>query len=124
MSGTFKLSFTLFEMPLTLNEVMGKSWRSRHENFKRIKKAIYLHSVGKLPPQPIKKARVSFIRYSSGTLDRDNLYFTFKSIIDGLVQSGVILDDGFEMVKELYPAQVKIKRTEKKKIEVTVEELA
>jgi hypothetical protein len=50
------------------------------------------------------------------------MYFTFKPVIDALVVSGVIEDDGFDMVKELYPHQVKSKRIDAR-IEVLVEEL-
>lgn len=110
-------------MPLTLNQLMGKHWRSRHSSFKTIHKLIHLLTIKSRPEKPISSARVSIWRHSSGTLDRDNLYFTFKPIIDGLVEAGVILDDGFDMVKELYPHQVKISRKEAKKVVVLVEEL-
>lgn len=123
MSEKYSFSFTLLEMPLTLNEVMGKYWRTRQKNFKEIHRLVHLHSVNNRPQNPIQKARITLTRYSSGTLDRDNMYFTFKPIVDGLVRAGVIIDDGFDQVKELHPHQVKIKRTEQRKIEVLVEEI-
>jgi Holliday junction resolvase RusA-like endonuclease len=123
MSERYSLQFTLLELPMTLNEVMGAYWRKRSENFKKIHRLVHLHSVNKCPLSPIKKARITLTRFSSGTLDRDNMYFTFKPIVDGLVKAGVIEDDGFDQVKELYPHQVKIKRKEQSKVEVLVEEI-
>jgi hypothetical protein len=119
----FSLSFTLSVLPLTLNEMMGKHWRTRHSNFDLIHNLIAVVTRRKKPAEPIKKARITVTRYSSGTLDRDNMYFTFKPIIDGLVMAGIIIDDGFDQVKELNPIQVKIKRNEPKKVDVLVEEL-
>lgn len=122
-SNSFSLKFEISLMPLTLNQIMGKHWRSRHTNFKTIHKIIQAITHNKKPLKPVQKAKVTIWRYSSGTLDRDNMFFTFKPIVDGLVEAGVIQDDGFDQVKELYPYQIKIKRTEKPRVEVLVEEI-
>lgn len=122
-SKPFSLTFELTIMPITLNEVISSRWKDRHSNFKAVKQLIHLLTLKTKPKKPIQKARVRLTRYSSGTLDRDNMYFTFKPIIDGLVNAGIIIDDGFDQVKELYPEQVKIKRKEMPKCIVTVEEI-
>lgn len=123
MREPYRLSFTLHEVPLTLNEMMGKHWRSRHNSFSLIHKLIYLQTLKYKPETPIERARVAITRYSSGTLDRDNAYFTAKPVLDGLVECGIIKDDGFNQVKFLEVNQVKIKRNEKRKLEVSLEEI-
>lgn len=118
----YSLTFTINVLPITLNEALSKSWRKRHTSFELIHNLVHLKSRDKKPLEPIKKAHISLTRYSSGTLDRDNMFFTFKPVIDGLVMAGVIIDDGFDQVKELTPIQIKSKRKEAR-IEVLVQEL-
>lgn len=111
-------------MPLTLNQVMGKHWRSRHSNFEKIKTEIkYSILQFKRPGKPIKKAEILIHRHSPGTLDRDNAYFTAKPILDALVREGVIEDDGFEMVKRIHIEQIKIKRNQQKRVIVCLREV-
>lgn len=119
----YRLEFEIALLPLTLNQLMGEHWRTRHKNFEQVHTLVHHACSRSIPKKPIEKARVSLWRHSSGELDRDNLYFTFKPIIDGLVRSGVIMDDGFNQVRELYPHQVKIKRGAPRKVVVLVEEL-
>jgi hypothetical protein len=118
----YSLTFTIDVLPITLNKALRGSWRKWHGNFDVIQKIIHLKTLKTRPKAPIKKASVKIVRYSSCTLDRDNMYFTFKPVIDGLVNAGIIIDDGFDQVKELYPVQVKSKRKDAR-IEVTVQEL-
>ena len=45
------------------------------------------------PESPIKICKVICIKYSSRKCDYDNLVYSFKPVIDGLVLSGIIKDD-------------------------------
>jgi hypothetical protein len=47
------------------------------------------------PIQPLSKARLVFIRFSSVSPDADGLVSGFKHIVDGLVQIGVLKNDTF-----------------------------
>jgi hypothetical protein len=116
--------FEVLTMPLTLNEVMAKHWRFRHKNFEAIKEEI-AHNliVLKRPLKPLEKASIEIERHSSGTLDRDNAYFTAKPVLDALVREGILLDDGFEMIKRITIDQIKIKRGEQKRLIITVREI-
>ena len=116
----YQLTFEVSTMPLTLNQVMGKHWRSRYHNFEKIKDEIGASIKNSLPDSPITNASVYIWRYSSGKLDRDNAYFTAKPILDALVREGVIIDDGPSILKRLNIHQVKIKRTEQKHLKVMV----
>jgi Holliday junction resolvase RusA-like endonuclease len=50
------------------------------------------------PPEPLKKARLTLTRHSSVRPDSDNLTFSFKAIIDGLVEARVLEDDSFKHI--------------------------
>lgn len=119
----YSADFTISTMPPTLNEIMSKGWRYRHNLFSKVHTEVRLLTMSKRPARPLQCVQVSLWRYSSGTLDRDNLYITFKPILDGLKECGVIRDDTFDIVRHLYPHQVKIKRGEPKRVRVLVEEL-
>jgi Holliday junction resolvase RusA-like endonuclease len=49
--------------------------------------------MGKVPSMPLNKARVQATRCSSREIDTDNLYGSFKSVIDSLKFHGVVIDD-------------------------------
>ncbi|MGE3608024.1 MAG: hypothetical protein AB7I27_00450 [Bacteriovoracaceae bacterium] len=119
----YSVKFTFFTIPLTLNEVISKHWRSRHNNFKKIHREIVIALINKKPAKPILKAKITVTRYSWGSLDRDNAYFTCKPILDTLVKEKVLIDDKWENVDQPQIIQVKIKKTETRKIEVLLEEI-
>ena len=53
--------------------------------------------------RPLEKAHLVCIRYSSGKApDQDNLRYSFKPILDGLVRAGVLLDDSPEVITAEY----------------------
>jgi Holliday junction resolvase RusA-like endonuclease len=53
-----------------------------------------------LPPHPLERARITCTRFSSKRPDYDNLVASFKSVIDGLVDCGVIEDDADSVLVE------------------------
>lgn len=50
------------------------------------------------PKWPLKKAKLTLIRYSSVCPDSDGLVSGFKHIIDGLVIGRVLVNDKFENI--------------------------
>lgn len=46
-----------------------------------------------LPPEPLKKAVITLIRFNYRMLDFDGLVASFKPVVDGMVQAGVLIDD-------------------------------
>jgi hypothetical protein len=120
----YSLHFEVFTMPLTLNQVISKHWRTRHANFEKIKKEIAGSVLQfKRPAKPLKKAAILIHRHSPGTLDRDNAYFTAKPVLDALVREGVLEDDGLDMVKRIDIVQFKTKRGDPKRLIVYLREL-
>lgn len=54
---------------------------------------VFVATRGKQPPNPLERAKVTFIRRSSMTSDHDNLVASFKHVQDGLIHAGIIVDD-------------------------------
>lgn len=73
------------------------------------------------PAKPLKFSRVWLVRASATVCDFDNLVFSFKPVLDGLVLAGVLEDDAMENIIEQHYAFSKVKRKEQH-ITVTVEE--
>jgi hypothetical protein len=46
-----------------------------------------------LPPAPFRTARLTLVRCSLREPDADNLYASFKHVVDGLVKAGVLEND-------------------------------
>lgn len=83
---SYKLEFKIDGLPKTINAFLSKGWKVRWAHSKKWKMFVE-HAVlrsGGYPPQPLKKAKVTMVRHSSRKLDRDNLYGSFKPVIDAL----------------------------------------
>lgn len=74
-------------------------------------------AAGGKPSQPLDRAFIRCVRYSSAKPDEDNLYYSFKPLIDGLKQCGVIAEDNPDVVKR----EVEWSRTPGKQGYVTIE---
>lgn len=118
----YSISLTINHIPKTLNEALRSHWTTYKKDSEKIGKEISLQLIGKMPERPIKKTHIWIRRYSSGTLDRDNKFFTAKHILDNLVKLGVVENDTEENIVELQVSQEKIKRGEPRKIVVLIEQ--
>jgi len=49
----------------------------------------------KLPPEPLKHARITITRHFWRTLDYDGLIGSLKPVVDALVSAGVLSDDNW-----------------------------
>lgn len=69
-------------------------WRKAGKQRKLWRSAVELICKSRAKPEePLKKACLFLERHSSAEPDYDNLVISFKSIIDGLKDAGIILDD-------------------------------
>jgi Holliday junction resolvase RusA-like endonuclease len=120
---TYRLVFEIAGLPKSPNRLLGAHWTARSSHAKKWKRAVQLAVAlnGGLPLAPLVKARVHCVRLSSGTMDRDGLCGSFKSVMDALVDCGVLVDDSPDHVDVTY-AQEKC-APKKGKISVTVEEV-
>lgn len=70
-------------------------------------------AVAKLKPEhPLFKAKLTLIRASSRECDYDGLVSSFKHIIDGLTQCGVLVDDSKDHIGIPDYRQIKAKINE------------
>jgi len=80
-------------VPETPNNFLGFHWRHRQRNSALWQQEISYALVGRRPPEPYAKARVSIERCSRGEMDPDNLVACVKPIIDALRYACVLVDD-------------------------------
>lgn len=52
------------------------------------------------PTAPLRHARVICTRYSAVAPDADNLGYSFKPLVDGLVEAGVLADDSPDVLEQ------------------------
>lgn len=74
-----------------------------------------------IPQKPLEKAKVILTRHtsiSSSQMDADNLAISFKPIMDGLVEAGVLIDDNMDVIGQ---PEVRMEKAPPKKGFVTVE---
>jgi len=89
----YLLDITIECLPKTPNSI-GKAsiWQSHGERHKW-RKEIAFHTLGKVPDFPIKLSNLYLTRCSSRQPDIDNLYSSFKFVIDALKYNKIIEDD-------------------------------
>lgn len=93
------IQFEINDLPQLPNKNMYSHWRTRHREAQKWKKLSSDHAwqaIGLLsgrPVLPLKKAKLTLIRCTSKKPDEDGLTFSFKHVVDGLVQGGILMDD-------------------------------
>lgn len=118
----YRLEFSLPGLP-KLSNSHHLNWRVAAGERKKWRRAAYLKTLSLRPPFPLSLCSITCTRHSSGREpDFDNLVISFKSVIDGLKDAGIILDDSSACVLE---RRYLSKKAPAKKgfIEVVVEEL-
>lgn len=118
-----RLEFVIHNVPMSLNEALRSHWSKNSKESKAIHAEMAYFLKRHIPKTPIKKAKVTLWRYSSGRLDRDNKFFTCKYILDNLVKLKVLENDTEESVVHIEVNQMKIKKGEPKRIVCLLEEV-
>lgn len=100
----YRLEITVQGLPNPINKTNVRShWtiRKKHADlWKRRVWAMVLVTKPGPPKEPLKKAKLTLIRYTAGAdiLDYDGLVSSFKFPIDALKHSGVIIDDKMSVI--------------------------
>lgn len=68
-------------------------WARKAKEIGKWKAAVKNALMGMTPSEPLTKAKITLTRCSSIEPDFDNLAGSFKGVLDGLKEAGVILDD-------------------------------
>ncbi len=77
----------------------------------------------RLPPTPLKRARITIVRHFWRSLDYDGLVGSMKPIVDALVDAGVIVDDSYQVTGPWVVTQEFRPKKEGPLLTVRVEEL-
>lgn len=95
-------------------------WRTHAAQRKKWRLDAFMMAIAKKPSLPLKECRLTCIRYSSSPMDYDNLVASFKSIVDGIVDARVIIDDNSTCITERY---YKWEKAKQGKIRIILEEI-
>lgn len=121
--GNYRLELLIPGLPSSGNAKLDDHFMVQNIENKKWHELVYLHSrKAGLPLKPLNRAKLTLVRHGSLYLDHDNLYLSFKSIVDGLVLAGVIADDSWAVTHKWDVDQVKSKRKDVH-VHITVEEL-
>jgi Holliday junction resolvase RusA-like endonuclease len=88
----YRLELELIGLPKTVNGPHG-SWQRAAAERKKWRSLVEQATLGKRPSKPLDTARITLTRLSSNEPDYDNLAASFKSVVDGLRDAGIIVDD-------------------------------
>lgn len=119
----YRLELTIPGLPKTTNAKRAFGhWTQYYTEAVKWKKNILPYLTSKKPRSPLPKAKLTLTRGSSVEPDFDGLVSSFKHIIDGLVDAGILVNDKRENIGQPEYRWEKAPR-EKGFIRVVVEEI-
>lgn len=87
----------------SLNTAMRRHWQARGASKRNLAGRIKLQLVGRLPPKPFARARLTIERHSLGSPDADNLWGGTKDLVDCLLDPGQpVMRNGKLIVRHPY----------------------
>lgn len=118
----YKIEFTIQDLPKRINQTSGTHWTVRYRESQKWKRLVQYAIRFNYPKAPLKKANLTFIRYSARSPDFDGIVHSFKCCMDALVKLNIIEDDNPKVVN--YPTY-KWEKAPKGKgyVKIIVEEL-
>lgn len=120
----YKLELEIGVQKTDSNKIDGHHWAVKHTTRKSLKQEIALKTRGKCPVKPLELFTVHITRHcpARNFLDYDNMVTSFKAILDGLKNAGIIKNDSWKYVtRENYFPDQKI--DSKMLIKLRVEEV-
>lgn len=96
------IEFEIPDLPKTINALGRAHWAVKAQEAAKWKALVHLSVCAYKPEKPLEKARITLTRYSSGKPDFDGLVSSFKHVLDGLIEAGVIIDDSMDNVTTEY----------------------
>lgn len=95
---SYRISFVLPGLPKTVNAIGRKHWAAKVREARMWKRLVWLVARPTRPKAPLSKAKLTLTRVSSVCPDSDGLVSSFKHVIDGLIEAGIIENDKYENV--------------------------
>ena len=93
----YNLKITINDLPKTTN-ANNKHWAMKMKEAQKWKQLVKLSVGSQKPSYPLEKAKLTCTRHSSKEPDYDGLVSSFKHLIDGLIESKVIIDDAMRYI--------------------------
>ena len=110
----------------TANEILRMNRFKRNRIFKKIYSDVYYMVLQKgRPDNLVIKCHLTFIHYTHRKQDPDNFVTSLKPYIDALKAkyAKVIVDDSYEVIQSLKTEQINIKKAEKERLYIKVEQI-
>lgn len=120
----YDLRLVIHSLPDSLNKGLRTNRYKYHKKNKAWDFLIFGMTRGKLPIEPLKKAKITIVRHSWRTLDYDGLVGSMKPIIDALVDCGVLENDTWKVTGAWDVSQVFRTKKEGPLLEVRIQELS
>jgi hypothetical protein len=94
------IAIELQGLPKMTNSNSRKHWSHQYREATKWKKAVLMAANENqlIPIEPFAKAKLTLVRFSSSSPDSDGLVSSFKHLIDGLVEAGILANDKFENI--------------------------
>lgn len=89
----YVLEFMIPGLPKMANQLLRGHWRARHGHAVSWKSKVRQAAEYRRPEKPLEKAKLTLVRVSSVQPDVDGLVSSFKHIVDGLVEAGILVND-------------------------------
>lgn len=93
----YKLEFFIPHLPPPVNVFMRLNRYERGRIFEEFYSYVYFAAKKQNPKMPLKKCKLTLVRFGTKFLDYDGLVGSFKPVVDGLTKSKIIIDDKFEV---------------------------
>lgn len=90
---SYSIQFELHGLPRMTNTLLRRHFRLVTHEKNRWMHAVHVALGMNRPAEPLKRAKISYTRFSARKPDRDGLVSGFKFIQDALTKCGVITDD-------------------------------
>lgn len=93
----YRLEFELSGLPKSQNVLMRGNRLAHHKTATKWKREVFYATRGQLPFMPLGRAFIRLTRFNYRPLDYDGLVGSFKCIVDGLVEAGVLKNDTWKI---------------------------
>lgn len=94
----YTLEFEIEDLPKTYNQIGRSHWTVKLRESRKWHDAVKIITSSNRPSSPLVKAKVFLTRFSSRCPDADGLCHSFKHVLDGLQQAGIIENDNYEHI--------------------------
>jgi Holliday junction resolvase RusA-like endonuclease len=125
MPDKYSLELTINDLPQRINQAPGAHWTARYAESKKWLRLVTTAMIAfkiNPPKEPLRRAELKLVRYSSRCPDYDGLVQSFKPVIDALKKTKIIFDDNMKVIGAPEYEWVEAPRG-KGKIEIIVREI-